>query len=123
MSPYAALAGVLLLVATHGATAWWMYGAGKEHEIAIQAREERAAQVAGDAAAKAAAKAISQIKVRNTTIQNEVQKVVTEVPVYRDCRHTDEAFRSINEALRGEARDDAGAKPSSSEPPLGEPTR
>jgi hypothetical protein len=68
---------------------------------ATAAREERVGQLAGAAAAASAAEAISKIKVRNTTIQNEVQREVSERVVYRDCVHSPDQLQRINAALTG----------------------
>lgn len=108
MNPYTLLGGVLLWVASIAAAGWWSYGAGRDSEIASQAREDRTAAVATEAAASAAAHAISQIKVQHRTVTQEVQREVLERPVYRDCVHSPDQLQRINAALTGSRPEPAG---------------
>ena len=96
MNPYTLLGGVLLWVASIAAAGAWSYNAGKDAEIATQAREDRAAAVATQAAASAAAHAISQIEVRNVTIRQPLETIVRTEQVFRDCRSGPDAQRLLN---------------------------
>lgn len=82
---------------------------GKDNCQAEASRDERVALVATEAAASAAAHAISQIKVQNRTIQNEAQKTVSERVVYRDCAHTPDGMLTINAALTGKRPEPASS--------------
>lgn len=103
MSP-AALLGICW-VASVAAAGWWAYGAGKDAEIASQAREDRYAAVAVQQAASATAAAISKIKVQHRTVRQEVEREIIERPVYRDplCSHSPEQLQRINAAITGRA--------------------
>lgn len=72
---------------------------GVDHEVATQVREDKLVQKAIDASTESAAKAIAGIKVKNTTIQQTLQKEIHEKPVYMDCRNTPDGMRAINAAL------------------------
>lgn len=113
MNPYLALA----FVAVWGGSCWYAFQVGKDVETAAQAREEKAAQVARDAALQVTAEAISKIKVQHRTIQNEVQREILEKPVvYRDCAHTDDGLRNINEAITGRPQPASGGGVSGANP-------
>ena len=102
MNPYVLLGGLAaFLIAVGGA---YIQGRsdGADKCVAEQARDERVAQIASAAAADAAASAITQIKVRNTTIKQEVQREIVETVRYRECVHPDGVVRNINAALTGE---------------------
>jgi hypothetical protein len=101
MNPYSLLAGLLIWGASLGAATWWAWHAGSDHEIARLAREDDIEQRAIVASTDAAASAIAAIKVRNTTIQNEVQHEVSERVVYRECLHSPEQLQRLNAALTG----------------------
>jgi len=72
---------------------------GTDHEVASQAKIDKAIKEAGEAAGKAAADQIALIKPRNVTIQQTLQKEIYEKPVYRDCVNTTIGLQSINAAL------------------------
>ena len=72
---------------------------GADHEIASQAKIDKAIKDAGEAAGKAAADQIALIRPRNVTIQQTLQKEIYEKPVYRDCVNTTIGLQSINAAL------------------------
>lgn len=75
--------------------------AGKDE---IRAEVATQQQIADEAAAKVAhqaAEAISKIKVQNRTVYSEVQREITERPVYRDCQHSPEQLQRLNAALTG----------------------
>jgi hypothetical protein len=105
---YAAIGGLLLWAASLAGTAWWFYDAGQDKCEAAQARDDRVAAVATEAAASAAAAAIAKVKVVNRTIQQEVQREVSERVVYRDCQHSPGQLQLINAALAGAKPEPAG---------------
>ena len=115
MTPQALLAAIVLWAVSLIGAGWWMYGLGVDHEVATQAREDKAAAVATEAAASAAAHAISQIEVRNVTIKQAVETRIREVPVYRNCRHAPGVLDNINAALTGEPSS-GGIVPAASAP-------
>lgn len=95
---------LVAIIAFGGATAGaYMQGRqdGADKERAENSREVDIAAQASEAAASAAATAISRIKVQNRTIQNEVQREISERVVYRDCVHSPDQLQRINAALAG----------------------
>ncbi len=96
MSLYALMAAGLLWAGSIAAAGWWAYGAGQNAEIATQAREDRASAVATEAAANAAATAISKIEVRNVTVTKALEREVLTREVFRDCRSGMDAVRLLN---------------------------
>jgi hypothetical protein len=89
---------------------WYGTEVGYDQAIGEQARDVVVAQIAADAATLAVADGLSQLKVVNRTIHNEVQRDVIEKPVYRDvaCRHDPASLRRINAALTGVEAGPAG---------------
>lgn len=81
---------------------------GQEHVIAEQAKMQSIEDRTREAALKATAEQISQIKVIN---EYKTQKLATETvekPVYRDCVNTDASYGLLNDALTApEDRHDA----------------
>ena len=98
LSPWLIVAA-LLAVAGAGYTGFEL---GRDVELATQYRENDAATKAGTAAAEAAARAISGLKVNHVTIRQRTDTITREVPVYRDCVHDDRVFDAINEARTGQ---------------------
>ncbi|MDY0748492.1 hypothetical protein SNE35_28590 [Paucibacter sp. R3-3] len=96
MNPYALLAAGGVWIGSIAAAGWWAYGAGRDAELATQAREDRAAVVATDAAASAAANAISHIEVKNVQIRQPLETIVRTETVFRDCRSGPDALRLLN---------------------------
>ncbi len=74
---------------------------GRELATAKDAREREVALIATEAAATAAAEAITRIKVENKTIQQRVEREIQTRVVYRDCGHAPGVRDAINEALTG----------------------
>ena len=54
---------------------------------------------AAQEAQKAAAAEIAKIEIRHTTIRQKVQREITEKPVYRECGHSPDGVRLVNQAL------------------------
>ena len=95
VNPYVALGAVLLLAGAYG---WGRYD-GRSIEIASQARTEKAIHAAAEASQLAAAAEIAKIEIRNVTIRQKAETITREVPVYRDCQHSDDGLQLVNEAL------------------------
>ena len=74
---------------------------GYEFATGQQAKEEQLVAKVQEAASISAANAIANIEIKNTTIRQEVQREIIENVVYRDCHHTPDGMRLINDALRG----------------------
>jgi hypothetical protein len=83
------------------ATAHWFYGAGKDSEIATQAREDAAATKAFEAGQRGAAEAISKLEMQRVEITQPVQRTVREIVRYRECVHDAGVMRNVNAALTG----------------------
>jgi dihydrodipicolinate reductase len=98
IGPYSILAGV----AVWAGTLFAAYKIGQDVEYAAQAREDAAVAIASNAAASAAAHAISKLEVQRVEITSKAQTVVREVPVYVDCKHPAGMLDNIN-AARGVA--------------------
>lgn len=76
---------------------------GRESQRAEQAKIEAVATQVREDAQQGAADAIAKIKIVNTTIQQRIQKEVYTSIVYRDCKHTPDGLRAVNQALTGGA--------------------
>lgn len=114
---YQAAIAAAIWAASMAAAGWWAYEAGKDHEIAARAREDRAASAAAQIAATAAADAISKIEVQRVEITQPVLREVRERTVYRDCRHSPDGLRGVNAALTGRAEPVGGGElPAASAP-------
>ena len=91
---------------------------GKKWEEGRQAIENNHIAEAVDAATNAAAEAISQIKPKYTTIQNEVQREIRTNTVFADCKLPADSMHLVNQALN------AGAvTPESGKLPPADPAR
>lgn len=66
---------------------------------ASEARAEAAAEKAAIAATDAAVTAIKGLEKVYVPIKAKAEVITREVPVYRDCVHTDDGLRVLNEAL------------------------
>lgn len=95
-------------VASIASAGWVAYGAGQDNITAFNAKAEQIVRDTREAAQTGAAQAIAANRPRNTTIVNEVQREVQTNTVYRDCRHTPDGVRGINEALTGKRPEPAG---------------
>lgn len=104
MNPYLIIAALVAVIAS----GYGGFRLGVDHEVAAQAREDQHVAQAVDAANAASANAISKIKVINTKIQNEVQREIITNTVYRDCAHTPDGLRLLNQALAGAGPATAG---------------
>jgi hypothetical protein len=68
---------------------------------ASEAKATEVAERAATAATEAAVTAIKGIEVRYVPIRQKAEVITHEVPVYRECVHTDDGLRVVNEALAG----------------------
>lgn len=103
----------IILAALAAIVGAYFYGRSDGAEIAAaqRLRDEQVARQVFDQAQAAAAGEIAKIRVRNTTITNEVRREVLHEPVYRDCINTDVGLRGINAALAGTVPADGGKLP------------
>lgn len=95
MNPYLIIA---CLIAILGAGAGG-FKLGVDHEVAGQARAEKLVMDASQEMRLAAAEAISAIKVKNTTIRQELEREIRTETVYADCKHSPDGLRLVNQAL------------------------
>lgn len=108
MNPYALAAiGAAVMAAVAGAY-WQGRSDGRDVCQAAQVREKDIATRAVNAAASAAAAAISNLEVQRVEITQPIIREVREKRVYVDCRHTPDGLRGVNAALTGSA-EPAGA--------------
>ena len=68
---------------------------------AAQKKADDVEQRVAAAATEAAVTAIKGIEVKYVTIKQQAETVTREVPVYRDCQHSADGLRIVNEALAG----------------------
>jgi hypothetical protein len=104
MNPYLIGGAAIAFLLSLGGS--YLYGRhdGRQIEIAAQAREDQAIEKVRAAALEGAAEAISKIEVKRVTIRQQLDREIIEKPVYRDCRHTADGMRAINEARTGEVQ-------------------
>lgn len=99
LNPYILLALVVAWGASVAGAFFYGQGVGKDSEIATQAREDKVRSIATEAAASAAAHAISQIQVKHTTIRQQATTEIRRDPIYVDCNHPDAVRRLLDAAL------------------------
>ena len=99
INPWILLALVVGWGASVGTAFFYGEGVGRDMEIAAQAREDRATQLAIDTTNRTVAEAISKIQVKNTTIRQTLEKEIHERPVFRDCRSGPDAMRLLNDTV------------------------
>lgn len=102
MNPLA-IAVLIGWAASVAATGYFCFTAGQNSEKATQAREDRAAAVAKDAAASAIAAAIPKITVKHQTIRQELEREIQTKEVYRDpaCRTGAGSLQRFNSGIPG----------------------
>lgn len=117
MSPVAVMVAGLMWVTSVGATFWFAYGAGKDAELAIQAREDRSAAVSRESAARAISDVIPKITVKHQTIKQELEREILTNPVYlrAECDTGPASLQRFNAGIPGAtaAAPDSGALPAS----------
>lgn len=90
---------IVALMVTHVAAAGFGYLKGGQHAEAKHASQELLVAKAAEAAQSAAAQEIAKIEIRHTTIRQKVQRETIEKPVYRECVHSTDGLRLVNQAL------------------------
>lgn len=95
MIPIPSTAWLILAAGVAGSAAGWTVH-GWKHDAQLL-REEQIVQKAQEGAAKE----IAKIEVKNVTIKQKLEREIHEKPVYRDCKHTPDGLRLINDALTG----------------------
>ena len=78
-------------------------GAAQERDR--QETAQKAMKAGQDAALAAAASAIAKIEVKSAPIQELLVREIRTAPVYRDCAHTPDGLRHLNELITGEGSD------------------
>ena len=89
------------------ASLWFAYGAGRDSELATQAREDAATERATDAALKTAAEVLAGIEVQSGQVRERITHEVRTDVRYSDCVVGPDGLRALNEAITG----NPGAKP------------
>lgn len=72
---------------------------GRALERGEQKRQAEIVRDVRDAALSGAAEAINKIEVKHVTVRQALEREIVERPVYRDCRHTPDGLRILNQAL------------------------
>jgi hypothetical protein len=107
MNPYVII-GIMIALIADAAVCYHKGGVDKQNEIeASQAKVEKAIQDTQEKARLGTAEAIAAIHVNQVTIQGKVEHEIETHTVYRDCVHTPDSLRLINDAL--ENHPDAGS--------------
>lgn len=98
-NPWIILAALLVVSGLCGTS--YHYGAvHKENAIvAAQKRDDDLEKRVTDAALKGAAEAIANIKVRNVTNNQILQKEIQHVTDYANCHNSPDGLRALNDAL------------------------
>lgn len=92
---------VIAGVATVG-IATGSFVSGVKYQRGQDARAEQLVAEALEQAQVGAAKAIAENKPQTTIIKQKLETITRVEEVYRDCRHTPDAMRLLNDALTGE---------------------
>ncbi len=116
MNPTVILVVVLLWGTSVGGAFWYGTGVGKDGEIANQSENKDLIEATRAKAQEGAADAIAKIKVTNTTIRGRTDTIIRDNPVYRECLHSPDGMRNINEALTGTAGATGDSKLSGADP-------
>lgn len=93
------LIALLAFIGVLGGTAFKSYEMGRDSVIADNAKTEALITKVRDDAKLGAADAIAKIEIKQVTIQGRLQKEIQTNTVYRDCVHSPDGMRSINDAL------------------------
>lgn len=103
---YQLIGAALAIVLIFGAG----YGLGRTDGQAVEVAKQMSAIRSREETLSQVAEAVSKMQVVNKTIHARVERETIEKPVYRECVHTDDGLRYVNEALTGNAgsTDDRG---------------
>jgi hypothetical protein len=105
--PYQLIAGGLI-VALAFLGGWKVNGWRMD---AAQKKADEVEQRATQAATEAAVTAIEGIAVRYVPVKQAAEVITREIPVYRDCVHSPDGMRVLNEALTGAGLPEAAVVP------------
>lgn len=97
MNPWLIIAALVAVLAA-GAGGFRL---GADHEVASQARADEQLKKAEDKMTDAAARAISDLRPKYTTIQGKLEKQIETNTVYRDCKLDSVGLQLVNQALTG----------------------
>lgn len=104
LNPWVILA--IILAIGGAATGGYLRGRHDENvEMLADAQKQRTMQ---DVIEAGIAQGVSQIKVQNTTIRQNLETVTRENTIYRDCKLDPTAFGLLNAALEARAAPAAG---------------
>lgn len=86
------------------------YGKGVEHtenrlrleQTQIDLAISRAVNKSNDEVLNRVNEAVQNVRIENKTYVRNFKEVEKQSVVYRECQHTDDAFRLLNSALRGD---------------------
>ena len=109
-SPTTILVALVLWGASTIGSGWLGYGLGKDAEVATQQRERAAIIKGAEAAASAAAEAISRIEVKHVTVRQQLEREIQTREVFRDCRSGPDAVRLLNSTRPDDARPAGGGE-------------
>jgi hypothetical protein len=99
LNPWSILISVLAVIAIAGGCYLKGRGDGKDIERATQLTQQALREETREVMIQAAAEQIAKISIVNKTIYARATREVVEKPVYRDCQHTDDGLRAVNDAL------------------------
>lgn len=107
-NPWVILAGVVLLGAVGGGAYYQGRADGNNAAKVRQASDDAIRRETSELAQMAAAAEIRKIQVIHTTIRQKTEQVLREVPIYTECRNTDDVVRLLDAARAGSERVAAG---------------
>ena len=99
---------LLLAIAGSAVTGYVGFNLGVDHNKATEADKRQVVQDAVLAGVNAAAKEISKMTPKHTTIRQTLEKEIHENIVYRDCKSSDDILRAFNSGFAPEPADPAG---------------
>ena len=112
----------VVLAASVASSLWYTYekgySAGQDALVVEQKKNEDLINAAVQKAHEATIDAISNIRIVNKTIRQEVQREIQTNTIYRECKHSPEQLQRLNKALdpAAKARPDGEAGVSSADP-------
>jgi hypothetical protein len=98
LKPYLYVAFVLALVAAFGGGYYKGDEAASNRYVAAQAREDAIVQGVQDKVLAGVAASLANMTVKNTVIRQKATEIIREVPVYTECKNTDEIKLLIEQA-------------------------
>jgi len=101
MNPWLLLVVVLAWGATVGGAFFYGEASGEAREKAGQKSRDDLVREIREAGQQGAAAAIAQLKPRNVTIKQELEREIQTNTIYRDCRVPADGVRLANDAIAG----------------------